>query len=209
MRKKQGVIDMLGTTHNGCEVISREESNERGLAMWRVRCFCGNEFNTSGASIRNGRTKSCGCTRNTWAKKMGKMNRTHGETRTRLYVIWKNMKSRCYDTAHKSYKYYGGRGIEVCNEWIDSYESFRNWANLNGYTDDLTIDRIDNNEHYTPNNCQWADTKTQQRNTRRNVYVLYEGKLLTKAEVREKTGLTKYLLDKQILNGVFVKQSDL
>jgi len=205
----QNAKDMTSVKFNGCEVLSRQGSNKRGLAMWRVLCFCGEEFDTAGASIRSGRTKSCGCTRNVWAKEMGNKNRTHGETGDRLYVIWRNMKSRCYNRSHKSYKDYGGRGITVCDEWINDYKEFRNWAKVNGYSKELTIDRIDNDGNYNPDNCRWASVSCQQRNKRSNVYVLYGNETLTKAEVMERTGITKYQLNKQIVNGVFVKESDL
>ena len=97
----------------------------------------------------------------------GKGNRTHGETRTRLYGIWVNMKARCYVSSLKCFPCYGGRGISVCDEWRNSYEMFRDWARSAGYRDTLTIDRKDPNGNYEPNNCRWATAVQQARNTRK------------------------------------------
>lgn len=94
---------------------------------------------------------------------------THGDTNTRLHTVWKNMKARCYGEYHQYYHNYGGRGITVCVEWRESYEAFRSWALQNGYTDELTIDRKDNDLGYSPSNCQFA-TRMEQTHNRRNMF---------------------------------------
>lgn len=113
------------------------------------------------------RNKSCGCMR---SKLISKAETIHGCTRngqlTRLYITWYSMKRRCYYKKHISYKYYGGRGITVCDEWLKSFISFRKWALNNGYKDDLEIDRENNNRNYAPDNCRWATEKEQNRNQR-------------------------------------------
>lgn len=189
--------DMTGYEFNGCRVLHREGSNKRGLAMWQVQCHCGNVFVTAGSSIRNGETNSCGCSHKKAAKKMGLNNKTHGETHSRLYDIWRNMKYRCNKKEHKSYKYYGGRGIEVCDEWMKSYEIFKEWALNNGYNETLTIDRIDVEGNYEPDNCRWATFKEQGRNRRNNKLFNYNGKILTQSEICEITGLSKYQVNKK------------
>lgn len=189
--------DMTGYEFNGCRVLCRESSNKRGLAMWKVQCHCGNTFVTSGSDIRNGKVNSCGCSHKEAAKKMGLNNKTHGETYSRLYDIWRAMRYRCNNKEHKDYEHYGARGIEVCDEWMKSYDNFKEWALNNGYNETLTIDRIDVNGNYEPDNCRWATFKEQGRNRRNNKLFNYNGKILTQSEICEITGLSKYQVNKQ------------
>ena len=125
--------------------------------------------------MRHGNTKSCGCQRRN-------KFRTHGKSNTRLYEIWTDMKQRCLNSNQKTYKYYGGRGITICQEWINDFMSFYDWSLENGYQDKLTIDRIDVNGGYEPNNCRWVTMETQLRNTRRNHFVEINGESHTIAE---------------------------
>lgn len=104
---------------------------------------------------------------------------THGKSNTRLYRIYKTIKTRCYNSNSKSYNDYGGRGVKVCNEWLNDFNTFYDWAMSNGYQDNLTIDRIDVNGNYEPNNCRWATPKQQANNTRRNNYITYKNKTYT------------------------------
>ena len=106
--------------------------------------------------------KSCGCNRN----KKNKNSYKHGETKTRLHIIWTNIKQRCFNPKHKSYKDYGGRGITICPEWTDSYITFRDWSLNNGYKEGLQINRIDNNGNYEPNNCNFVTIKENSWNRR-------------------------------------------
>lgn len=184
--------DMTGYEFNGCKVLNQESSNKRGLAMWKVQCHCGNEFVTAGNDIRNGKVNSCGCSHKKVAKKMGLNNKTHGETYSRLYNIWKAMRYRCNNKENKNYEYYGTRGIEVCDEWAKSYDNFKEWAINNGYDSNLTLDRIDTNKNYCPNNCKWSTSTEQNRNKRNNKLMLFNGKILTQSEICEITGLSKY-----------------
>lgn len=100
---------------------------------------------------------------------MGKRFATHGGSKTRLYRVWRGMKTRCYNANSKKYHHYGGRGIIICDEWLTSFAKFREWALTNGYTDKLSIDRIDVNGNYEPSNCRWADDLTQRHNRRDGV----------------------------------------
>lgn len=104
---------------------------------------------------------------------------THGKSNTRLYRIYKTIKTRCYNSNSKSYNDYGGRGVKVCNEWLNDFNTFYDWAMSNGYNDNLTIDRIDVNGDYEPSNCRWATPKQQANNTRRNNYITYKNKTYT------------------------------
>jgi len=137
----------------------------------KCRCECGNITDVRLTSIIQNKIKSCGCLRNEEAsKRISKMNYKHGmgDLTDRLYRIWCGMKSRCNHKSHESWKDYGGRGIRVCDEWKKDFVSFYNWAINHGYTDDLSIDRINVNGNYNPSNCRWADAKTQARNKRNN-----------------------------------------
>lgn len=117
----------------------------------------------------------------------------HGKG-TRLYSIWKAMKVRCYNRNSKAYKRYGGRGITICDEWRDDFPAFREWATSHGYNDTLTIDRIDTNKGYSPDNCRWATYKTQANNTRRNVILNINGEKGTIAQMCEKYGVKNCFL---------------
>ena len=114
---------------------------------------------------------------------------THGQTGTRLYESWTDMKKRCYNPKNKRFENYGGRGIEVCEEWRNDFSNFYDWANKNGYSDELTLDRIDINGNYTPDNCRWATSIQQQRNTTRNHYVTAFSETKTMAEWGEINGI--------------------
>ena len=119
-----------------------------------------------------------------WTIKRGHIT-THNATKTRLFRIWSGMKERCYRKNHQHYNSYGGRGIKICDEWMN-FKTFQNWASLNGYDDNLTIERINVNGNYEPNNCKWTTQKEQHNNTRRNHYIEIKGERLTITQCSEK-----------------------
>ena len=133
--------------------------------MWRCLCDCGNYKTVQGKLLKNENVKSCGCLHHT----------INGLYKHRLYSIIKSMKNRCYNNKHEAYSRYGGRGIKVCDEWLQDFMNFYNWAINNGYHDNLTIDRIDNNKGYSPDNCRFVDRKTQQQNRRTNKFYTING----------------------------------
>ena len=131
-----------------------------------------------GRSLRCGETKSCGCLHRDMLRK----DPAQKNTGTRLYNIWQGIKRRTMTETNPRYKDYGGRGITVCTEWRDSFESFRDWALANGYRDDLTIEREDVNGNYCPENCKWTTYLVQGNNTRRNRRIEYNGEIHTLTE---------------------------
>lgn len=130
----------------------------------------------------------------------------HGGTGTRLHKIWLSMRERCYRVNHTYYKNYGGRGIKICDEW-QTFESFRDWAMSHGYADNLTIDRIDYDGDYSPDNCRWSTMKEQQNNKRSNRVVAYRGKKYTLTELAEKSGLKKTTLKERLNMGWSVEDA--
>lgn len=125
----------------------------------------------------------------------------HGQTGTRLYRIWKAMKTRCYNSNFPRYKDYGGRGIAICSEWLNDPCSFFEWAKSNGYNDNLTIDRIDNDGDYTPNNCRWTTKKQQNNNRRTNRFFTFCGVTKTIAQWAEETGINQFTLYDRLEHG--------
>ena len=169
-------IDLTGQKFGRLTVIKYV-----GKSKWLCKCECGNEKIVSTTHLKND-TKSCGCLR---AENTKKRNTKHGFRYSRLYIIWKDIKRRCYNKNSKSYYLYGERGIIVCQEWLDDFMNFYDWAMPNGYKDNLTIDRIDVNGNYEPSNCRWVDRKIQANNKRNNCNITYNNETHTLSEWAE------------------------
>ena len=165
-------VDLTGKRFGRLIVLKRNGLAKDKCILWECQCDCGNITLVRGNNLKNGTTKSCGCL----ARELAIKNNTkHNMSNTRFYNIWQCMKRRCYDPKHECYHNYGGRGIVICDEWLHDFKSFSDWALANGYNDNLSIDRIDNNKGYSPDNCRWATRLEQQTHTRNNIRVEYNG----------------------------------
>lgn len=172
------VIDLTGEKYGRLTVVEFSHRDKNRRYYWSCKCDCGNIVIVSGNNLKSGNTKSCGCL-NTLKRIQRK--KTHGMYGTRIYRIWNGMIMRCTNQNIPIYNNYGARGISVCNEWR-KFNNFYKWAINNGYSDDLTIDRINNNGNYEPSNCRWVDYIEQANNTRRNLYIEYHGETKTLAQ---------------------------
>ena len=185
-----------GDIFNNFTVLD-ERAVKRGITSVRserqllCRCVCGKEKWYPKSNIVCGTIKSCGCVSRI----------KHGQWHTRLYNIWYGMLRRCCVTHDKAYPLYGGRGITVCNEWKNDFFKFKEWAENNGYNDSLTIDRINVDGNYCPDNCRWVSMKEQQNNRRNNHYVVWQGKKYSVTQLAELHGIKGSLLSERLRKG--------
>ena len=189
--------DLSGEVIGYLTVVERAGSDNTGKnSLWLCQCKCGKSTIVSRSSLarskKNGFIASCGC------RQFESKNSTHGLSKSRIYHEWCSMKKRCNNANEKDFRSYEGRGISVCPEWENDFVAFADWANSSGYTDGLTIDRINVNEGYFPENCRWISIEEQQSNKQNTIHVQYEGKdwcLRTLCEhigLRYTTALSRY-----------------
>lgn len=162
--------DLTGQVFGRLTVIGVDDKNTR-KTYYYCRCECGNVKSIRSDSLISGAIRSCGCMKQEQDKTNLTANHKHKMSHTRLYEIWQGMKSRCYNSHDPRYSRYGGRGITVCDEWQKDFNIFYSWAVENGYAENLTIDRIDNESGYSPDNCRWADAEMQGRNRSSNIKI--------------------------------------
>lgn len=169
-------------------IVSKATHNQY---YWLCKCDCGNTKSILGQSLNRGATLSCGCFQK---EKIRERSKTHGLSKSRLYIIRSNMIQRCYNSRSTYYKNYGGRNITVCDEWKNNPTSFLEWAFSTGYADDLTIERIDNNGNYEPGNCRWATNEEQGGNTRRARLITFKGETRSIAQWARHLKIKKSIL---------------
>lgn len=188
-QSEERMVDITGKRFGSLTALKRAESKRMYGATktrWLCRCDCGSEIIAITGALTSGQKKSCGCMT---SKLIIKAHEKHGKCYSKIYKVWGAIKFRCENPNCKEYKNYGGRGITVCPEWKENFQSFYDWAMENGYKDGLEIDRINNEGNYEPNNCEWTTRKEQQRNKRTNLIVEYNGEKKTLVEWSEEIGI--------------------
>ena len=185
--------DLVGKIFGYLSVIAFSHTY-KGHAYWLCVCECGGHTVVRGSHLKTGNVASCGCR---------KGHITHGESGSRLYAIWNNMRERCRNPKTREYHRYGGRGIKVCDEWLNDFQAFYDWAIANGYDDtaprgQCTIDRIDNDGNYCPENCRWTTAKVQANNTRRTRFIEFNGEKHSVTEWARRLGMNQSTLSMRI-----------
>lgn len=179
--------DLIGKRFHRLTVIQRLPTKRR-RAYWRCRCDCGAFTDVPTDALRSGNTKSCGCLK---SERTSQRNTTHGMSNTRVYRVWCHMLGRCQNLTDQDYADYGGRGIEVCDRW-KSFENF--YADMGDPPPGRTLNRIDNEGHYDPDNCEWSTSTEQARNKRNNRIITWNGRTQTLPAWAEETGIPYHTL---------------
>lgn len=192
--------DLTGLRFGKLTVISKapykHHKNGRKRAAWNCLCDCGNEKVVLTENLVNGHVSSCGCKKE-----------KHSMSYSRLYSIWNGMKDRCNNPHHKFYSRYGGRGISVCEDWQTDFNSFMNWSYANGYEENLTIDRIDNDKGYTPDNCRWATMKVQRNNASSNKILSFNGRTMNVTKWANELNISRHTLYTRLRKGWSVEKA--
>ena len=168
-----------------------EQPSGKRRSQWKCACDCGNEVVVTAINLKTGNSKSCGCLNK---ERIISRFTKHSGRHSRLYGIWSGMKNRCYNQNCQDYPQYGGRGIKLCEAWMNDFESFRQWAYSNGYKDTLSIDRIDVNGDYKPENCRWATPAIQSNNRTNTIFVEAFGKQQSLSDWAKEYGIKYHTL---------------
>lgn len=196
--------DLKGRVFGRLTVLYRVPSTARD-AVWLCRCECGAQVPVRSNKLRTGNTQSCGCyRREVTAPAQGRKGRTHGKTRTPTYSVWRGMLARCYTEDHIGYRWYGARGIRVCNRWA-SFECFL--EDMGEQPDGMQIDRIDNDGNYEPGNCRWATPTQNMRNRSDTVRHEFMGQNLTAPEWAEVSGIYYPTLKSRLYHGWSIERA--
>ena len=189
------MIEMVGNRYGRLLVIEELERyrNAAGKTerVFLCRCDCGNKKIIKMHTLRSGNAISCGCYRKEF---ISSAKSTHRMSGTKIYRVWRSMRRRCNVPTDKAFVNYGARGITVCAEWESDFNEFYKWAISNGYNEGLTIERIDNNKGYSPDNCKWIPRCEQNKNRRMNHYLAYGGRKKTLQEWANEIGVNRCTL---------------
>lgn len=192
--------DLTGQRFGFLTVVSRGNSKHE-ISYWNCICDCGKETTVARPSLIQGRTRSCGCYHDkACGERIGNIRRTHGMTNTRLYAIWESMRARCNNKNNKRYNRYGGRGIKICKEW-NTFECFMDWALSSGYQEGLSIERINFDGNYEPQNCKWIPKNEQAKNTSTNRRITINGETKNMSEWARNAGVCPQTISYRIKKG--------
>lgn len=182
--------NLIGMKFGELTVTILDEQSSAKHKKWLCECSCGNQTSVFETNLKQGATTSCGCksSRNN-AYKLKEINTTHGLSRSKIYHVYHTIKNRCYKETSNIYDDYGGRGIFMCDEWLDNFKSFYDWAILDGYKEGLTIERIDVDKGYEPSNCKWIAQSEQPKNRRNTIFATINGVTRTLSEWSEVSGI--------------------
>ena len=204
---------MIGQTFARLTVISRAGRDRHRRALWHCRCSCGKAKILAGIDLRKGAIKSCGCLRDEHARRMARdvllpfaFRTKHNDSRSSEHMCWGSMIQRCLNPKHRAYARYGGRGITVCDRWRHSYENFL--ADMGRRpTPKHSLDRIDNDLGYSPDNCRWTSAKRQMRNRATNLQITYGAVIRPLAEWSDVTGLPRTTISNRLIRGWTIGQA--
>lgn len=191
-------IDISNKRFGRLTTIKRVIPSGETKNKWLCKCDCGNECLVRTSDLRSGRTQSCGCLK---AELDSTRTKSHGMSYTNLHKRWRSIKDRCFNLNCKSYPNYGGRGITMCEEWKNSFEAFRDWALNNGYNESLTIERIDVDGDYEPNNCCWIPLVEQAKNRRTTHFITIKGETHNVRDWSKILGINESTIHNRLKNG--------
>ena len=199
--------DLTGKKFGRLTVVERYEKMSSGHSKWLCICECGNTKIVEDSNLKHSDKISCGC----WRKELYIENaKYNGDSKTELYKIWSGMIRRCYNQKMQNYKYYGGRGVCVCDDWRNDengYFNFKKWALENGYKEGLSIERVDYNGNYCPENCTWILQKDQMKNTRRTHKITYNGKTMCLTDWAKELNISRWTLSSRLQRGMSVEEA--
>jgi hypothetical protein len=202
MQRPNRVVDLTGRKFGKLTVVDIAYLKNRHI-YWNCLCECGNTKIVNGIGLKRGTTKSCGC----YNRECLSNRKIHGLSKRRIHNIWCGMKARCYNPHVQCFSHYGGRGIQVCDQWLHDSKAFIDWSMSHGYTDELSIDRTDVNGDYEPDNCRWASKGEQARNTTQNHFITINGLTKCFSDWAHDAGISVQTAIKRMYRGWTVEQA--